>query len=120
MPRPAIFSQGESQSNGQLPSSSSIRLGQAPELRPWHEFERIGREEGSTCTVEFYGSSFIADHTGAIVAEAGRTDRAVILTTFDLDAIDQERVNWGVFRDRRPELYKPILTLDGRSPGIGT
>ena len=92
----------------------------AANLTPVIASNRIGREKGSTCTVEFYGSSFIADHTGAIVAEAGRSDRAVIATTFDLDAIDGERVNWGVFRDRRPELYKPILTLDGHSPGIGT
>ena len=57
---------------------------------------------------------------GAIVAEAGRNERAVILATFDLGAIDEGRVNWGVIRDRRPELYKTILTLGGHSPRIGT
>ena len=92
----------------------------AANLTPVIASNRIGREQGSTCTVEFYGSSFIADYTGAIVAEAGRTDPAVILATFDLDAIDRERVNWGVFRDRRPELYSTLLTMDGHTPGIGT
>ena len=91
----------------------------AANLTPVVASNRIGEEVGSTCTLEFYGSSFIADHTGAIVAEAGRTDRAVILATFDLDAIDRERVNWGVFRDRRPELYKTLLTMDGQLPDIG-
>ena len=92
----------------------------AANLTPVIASNRIGKEAGSTCTIEFYGSSFIADHTGTIVAEAGRRDRAVILATFDLDAIDRERVNWGVFRDRRPELYSALLTMDGRTPGIGT
>ncbi len=73
-----------------------------------------------------YGHIYICDRefvpaaSGAIVAEAGRNERAAILATFDFDAIDEERVNWDVFRDRRPELYKTILTLDGHSPGIGT
>ncbi|MCY4562929.1 MAG: hypothetical protein OXE40_00440 [Gammaproteobacteria bacterium] len=73
-----------------------------------------------------YGHIYICDREsvpaarGAIVAEAGRNERAVILATFDLGAIDEGRVNWGVIRDRRPELYKTILTLGGHSPRIGT
>ncbi|MEM1389916.1 MAG: N-carbamoylputrescine amidase [Pseudomonadota bacterium] len=62
---------------------------------------RVGTEDGQI----FYGSSFIADHTGQIVAEMNRTDQGVLIETFDLDEIDRERAAWGFFRDRRPDLY---------------
>jgi N-carbamoylputrescine amidase len=64
--------------------------------------------------VTYYGSSFIADHTGAIVKQAPREGEAILTATFDLEAIRNYRNAWGVFRDRRPELYGPIMTLDGR------
>jgi N-carbamoylputrescine amidase len=64
--------------------------------------------------ITFYGSSFIADATGAKVAEAPEGADAVITATFDLDAIAQQRDNWFVFRDRRPELYSPLLSYTGR------
>lgn len=88
----------------------------AANLVPVVASNRIGEEHGKTCNVTFYGSSFIADHTGAIVKEANRTDQAVLVAEFDLDAIREARVSWGVFRDRRPDLYEPLLTLDGRPP----
>ena len=53
----------------------------------------------------FYGSSFITDETGGIVAEADRENETVIMAEFDLDAIKEMRQSWGVFRDRRPEMY---------------
>ena len=59
------------------------------------------------------GSSFIADATGAKVAEAGEEGDAVLDTTFDLNQTAQLRDNWFVFRDRRPELYGPLVSLDG-------
>ena len=65
--------------------------------------------------IRFYGSSFIADATGAKVAEAGEEGDAVLDTTFDLNQTAQLRDNWFVFRDRRPELYGPIVSLDGTS-----
>jgi N-carbamoylputrescine amidase len=61
----------------------------------------------------FYGSSFIAGPTGEKLAEADRTSQAILTATFDLDEIRAQRHAWGVFRDRRPELYGPIMTLDG-------
>ena len=73
---------------------------------------RIGQEEGSTCSLTFYGSSFIADHNGARVAEANRKDQAVITASFDLEEIRRARISWGVFRDRRPDLYQALLSLD--------
>lgn len=76
---------------------------------------RVGQEEeGSTSSV-FYGRSFIADHLGAIVAEASRTDETYLTTRFDLDAVRAYRRAWGIYRDRRPDLYSAIRTLDGQT-----
>ena len=53
----------------------------------------------------FYGSSFIADHRGDLVAELARDDEGAILATADLDFLAAHRAAWGFFRDRRPDLY---------------
>ena len=82
-------------------------------LLPVIASNRIGFEEGESCSLEFYGSSFITDHTGAKVAEADRETPSVITADFDLEEIRRARVAWGVFRDRRPDLYGHLLTLDG-------
>ncbi len=74
---------------------------------------RIGREVGEGCEITFYGTSLIAGPTGEILAEAGRDAEAVVLATVDLDQIGEARRSWGLFRDRRPELYAPLMTLDG-------
>jgi N-carbamoylputrescine amidase len=63
--------------------------------------------------IRFHGSSFIADATGAKVAEAGREGEAVLTAQFDLEETARLRENWFVFRDRRPELYGALLSLDG-------
>ncbi|HEY4750181.1 MAG TPA: N-carbamoylputrescine amidase [Steroidobacteraceae bacterium] len=63
--------------------------------------------------IRFYGSSFIADATGAKVAEAPEEGDAVLTHSFDLAQVAQLRDNWFVFRDRRPELYGALTTLDG-------
>ncbi|MCM2403102.1 N-carbamoylputrescine amidase [Rhizobium sp. S153] len=77
---------------------------------------RIGKEPGRKGTeLTFYGSSFITDQTGAKIAEADRTSETVLTATFDLDGIAKQRTAWGLFRDRRPELYRPLMTLDGRA-----
>jgi len=85
----------------------------AANVMPLIASNRIGVERGQQYEMTFYGSSFIADPTGAKVAEADRGSEAVLTATFDLDAIRAQRHAWGVFRDRRPELYGPIMTLDG-------
>jgi N-carbamoylputrescine amidase len=67
---------------------------------------RVGREvapDGRDVT--FYGSSFIADQTGCVVAKASRDQSEVLSVTFDLDEIAALRRSWGLFRDRRPETY---------------
>jgi len=73
---------------------------------------RIGREvapEGRDVT--FYGSSFIADQTGQLIAKAGRGDEQVLVASFDLDEIALLRRSWGIFRDRRTDLYAAVGTL---------
>jgi N-carbamoylputrescine amidase len=74
---------------------------------------RVGIEEGASCELAFYGSSFITDGAGAIVQQAPRDREAVLTARFDLDALAAARAAWGLFRDRRPDLYVPILSLDG-------
>ena len=87
----------------------------AANIMPVIASNRIGTEQGRKGTeLTFYGSSFIADQTGEKVAEADRASESVLTATFDLDGIARQRSNWGLFRDRRPELYTPILTMDGR------
>ena len=85
-------------------------------LMPLIASNRIGTEPGRTGTsMTFYGSSFIADPFGAKVAEADRVSETVLTHAFDLDAIARDRAYWGIFRDRRPEHYAPLMTLDGRT-----
>jgi N-carbamoylputrescine amidase len=62
---------------------------------------RIGTEGGLT----FFGSSFISNPRGDKVVELGREEEGVATATFDREALDRYRANWGFFRDRRPELY---------------
>lgn len=82
-------------------------------LMPVVAANRFGVERGVTTEITFYGSSFIADNTGAKVAEAGREGEAVLTASFDLDALRAMRLSWGLFRDRRPDLYGSLLSLDG-------
>ncbi|KAH0886292.1 hypothetical protein HID58_062388 [Brassica napus] len=78
---------------------------------------RIGKEiietEHGPSQITFYGNSFIAGPTGEIVAEADDKTEAVLVAQFDLEKIKSKRQSWGVFRDRRPDLYKVLLTMDG-------
>jgi N-carbamoylputrescine amidase len=87
----------------------------AANIVPLVASNRIGTEEGQKYTMTFYGSSFIAGPTGEKVAEADRTTETVLTATFDLEATRHYRQSWGIFRDRRPDLYRPLLSLDGRS-----
>lgn len=88
----------------------------AANLMPVVAANRYGFEQGAADrSITFYGSSFITDLTGAKVAEARRDADAVLTATFDLDELQNQRNAWGLFRDRRPDLYGPIATLDGRT-----
>lgn len=94
---------------------ATMRGHAAANILPVIASNRIGLEtaaEGVPLT--FYGSSFIADPAGQLVAKASRDREEVITATFDLDAIHALRRSWGVFRDRRVDLYGALGTLDGR------
>jgi len=85
----------------------------AANVMPLVASNRIGTERGQKYEMTFYGSSFIAGPAGEKVVEADRSTESVLTATFDLDQVRAQRHAWGVFRDRRPELYGPLLTLDG-------
>ena len=85
----------------------------AANIMPLIAANRIGTEtvqpsednQQQSSSLTFYGSSFIADETGALVEQADRENEGVLTHSFDLDAIREMRHSWGVFRDRRPEMY---------------
>ena len=89
----------------------------AANIMPLAAANRIGTEVvtaddangGQNSSLTFYGSSFITDETGEIIAEMGRSDEGFITTEHNLDEIRDLRQSWGLFRDRRPEHYTPIL-----------
>ena len=74
---------------------------------------RIGRETEDNSVIDFYGSSFITDQTGALLQEASRNKEEILIAEFDFDDLEQKRIEWGLFRDRRPELYSAIITNAG-------
>jgi N-carbamoylputrescine amidase len=76
---------------------------------------RIGTEIGGETSIRFYGSSFICDQTGQMLAEAIEDAEQVVTATVDLDELRAYRDRWSVFRDRRPDVYGALLTLGGTS-----
>jgi N-carbamoylputrescine amidase len=89
----------------------------AANLIPVVASNRVGTETEEESRITFYGSSFIAGPQGNKVAEAGRTEETVLLAEFDLEQIERQRLEWGIFRDRRPELYQALTTADGELTG---
>jgi len=75
---------------------------------------RIGVEEVQNQSNGFYGRSFISDHTGKILKEGSRDKEEILIAEVDLEQNHLFRRNWGLFRDRRTDLYEEILTLDGK------
>jgi N-carbamoylputrescine amidase len=90
----------------------------AANLTPLIASNRIGTEYSQhhpqPLHIRFYGSSFIADAGGALVAEASQDQQQVILASFDLQRLQLARDSWFVFRDRRPDLYGPLGGFGGR------
>jgi N-carbamoylputrescine amidase len=76
---------------------------------------RIGKESVDGVAMTFFGSSFVAGHLGDLRAAASRDGEAVLIERFDLEACREYRESWGCFRDRRPDLYGSLQTLDGGS-----
>eukprot|EP00177_Eucheuma_denticulatum_P005538 GFKZ01010066.1.p1 GENE.GFKZ01010066.1~~GFKZ01010066.1.p1 ORF type:complete len:486 (+),score=41.81 GFKZ01010066.1:333-1790(+) len=82
---------------------------------------RVGKEMSvaSDVSITFYGSSFMTDHTGAIVSDAGRHQETILFHTYNIDEIRTARHSWGIFRDRRPDLYTALFSFDGSAAHIG-
>lgn len=95
---------------------NTMRGHAAANIMPLAAANRIGKETAPDGRHNiFYGRSFISDWQGEKVEEMSRTEEGVRVHSFDLDAIGELRRSWGVFRDRRPEMYGALLTLDGKS-----
>jgi N-carbamoylputrescine amidase len=88
----------------------------AANILPVMAANRYGLETVTPCpengqqssSLTFYGSSFITDETGDILARAGRSGDEILTAEFDFDQIRTERLSWGLFRDRRPETYQQL------------
>lgn len=88
----------------------------AANLMPVIAANRIGRESVSPCEenggqaseLAFYGSSFLTDETGELIASAGREQEEILYAEYDLPELFAKRLEWGLFRDRRPECYGKI------------
>ena len=89
----------------------------AANLMPVIAANRIGIETVTPCrenggqesSLMFYGSSFICDNTGDIIADGSRDKEEILYAEFDLDSLEKERLSWGLFRDRRPDMYGKIV-----------
>jgi N-carbamoylputrescine amidase len=88
----------------QLPWQRAMQGHAVSNVIPVVASNRIGEEKGLGAPQKFYGSSFIANHRGDLVAEMNRTDEGFITASFDLDFLDTHRAAWGFFRDRRGDL----------------
>lgn len=83
----------------------------AANLIPLVVSNRIGKEYDDDICIDFYGSSFMTDHRGQIITESSRNSEMIQYAEWDLQAVTEARHAWGVFRDRRPDLYGDILGL---------
>lgn len=84
----------------------------AANILPVLASNRVGVEKAGNSSMKFYGSSFIADQHGELAAEMDRKEEGFRIAEFDLPSIAKERQGWGVFRDRRVDLYEPLIHLD--------
>jgi len=91
----------------------------AANVMPVVASNRVGTERSGEIKMTFYGSSFITDHLGNALVTADRDSATVLTATFDLAAVREYRRSWGLFRDRRPDLYGSLLTLDGTQRANG-
>lgn len=84
-----------------IPVAAANRIGE-------ERVEPVKENNGQSSSLVFYGSSFIADETGEILGQAGREEETILLQTFDLEKIEELRMSWGLFRDRRPGMYRKL------------
>ncbi|GAX82038.1 hypothetical protein CEUSTIGMA_g9466.t1 [Chlamydomonas eustigma] len=123
----AIGSEPKDATMNSYPHWAKTMIGHAcANMVPVMASNRIGKETFEASEITFYGGSFIAGPTGSIMAQVGgqgadgnidpnpNKEEGFAMAKFDLDALISERAAWGLFRDRRPEMYGPIATSDGR------
>lgn len=91
---------------------NTMRGHAAANIIPVLASNRIGTESDKDSAMTFFGSSFIADEDGNIAVELSRDEENIAIAEFDLKSIDKKRISWGVFRDRRPDLYGSIINFD--------
>ena len=111
---------GSEPNNGSIDSRNhwqTCMLGHAAaNLVPVVSSNRVGVEVDEDSEITFYGSSFIAGPAGNKLVEANRSEETILIYEFDLDQLELQRTEWGVFRDRRPDLYQILTTYDGIQP----
>jgi N-carbamoylputrescine amidase len=83
----------------------TMRGHSAANIMPVIASNRIGTERQKATEVTFYGTSFITSEVGGLLAQASRDAQEVVTATIDMEAAEKLRKSWGVFRDRRPDLY---------------
>ena len=93
--------QGHSASN-LVPVIAANRVGE-------ERVEPCAENAGQSSSLVFYGSSFITDGCGEVQVSMGRQEEGFIAATFDLDQLMEDRLSWGLFRDRRPEMYGKLM-----------
>lgn len=104
----------ESDDTSDIKHWQNVMLGHAAaNMVPVVASNRIGSEKSRDTRIDFWGSSFIGGPKGEMLKEADTESESVITETFDLDKIELFRRECCVFRDRRPECYETLLTLDG-------
>jgi N-carbamoylputrescine amidase len=116
---------GSEPPNPQYDSSThwqnTMRGHAAANIMPLMASNRVGKETAPDGRSDiFYGRSFISDYQGEKLEDMNRTEEGVRLASFDLAGIGELRRTWGVFRDRRPELYGALMTLDGKTRSAAT
>ena len=104
--------------HGKTPNCSehwqlTMRGHAAANMVPVMASNRVGIEKGDWTEIEFFGRSFITDERGAIITEADGNNECVLTAVLDLDAVQNNRRNFVLYRDRRPELYETLFTKDG-------
>ena len=85
----------------------------AANIIPVMAANRVGEEKAGNSSMTFFGSSFVSDEYGNLLSSLDRKEEKLLTVELDLDKCDQERTEWGVFRDRRVDLYGDILSLTG-------
>ncbi len=109
---------------------SNLNSGDTTALKHWHNVmrghaaanilpvvasNRVGVEVGESGKLRFFGSSFIADYRGEMMGTCDEDSQDVLVCEIDLAEATKYRLAWNLFRDRRPNTYEEILTLDGKT-----